>query len=433
MKFPAPPQIVRTALLLAAMCLPAFADVAPPSFPSDGGIAAKLKPFVENDVIPGAVVLVADKDKILDLETVGYSDVDKKTPMEVNDLFMIASMSKTITSVGLMMMVDEGKVSLDDPVEKYLPAFKGQMVADQHDPTHPHPPKHPITVREVMSHTSGIQKGFHIKNPTSATDAANQIATQPLDWEPGTRYLYSEGPIIGGAIIEVTSGMPYPQFIQQRILDPLGMKDTTAWPNAEQASRLAFTGQINPSNKKLENRKGNEIYVNDPARCAPVPPRVMSQMTLEVISDYKNHYARPSGGWFSTALDFSKFSRMLLNGGTYEGKRYLTPASLKEMSTIQTGNFFPGNTEGYGLGTFIQKNPSEDGPSVGSYGHRGSRKTFFWIDPTNELVLIFMTQRADNLTKQEQKALNIAFIKTAIEKYGKTSKSAEAQTSAASR
>ena len=431
MKLAIYPLSFRTAILasLSAALLPVAAIAGSASFPSDGGIAAKIQPFVDNNVIPGAVIMVANKDKILDLETVGYSDFDKKTPMDADGLFMICSMTKTFTAVGLMMLVDEGKVNLDDPVEKYLPAFKGQMVVDITDPTaHPHPPQHPITVREVMSHMAGLHHGPRRENPTTVVADASEIGKLPLDWEPGSKYMYSEGPLVGGAIIEVASGISYPEFIKERILDPLGMKDSTFWPSAEQAPRLPITAKYNPDTKKLEDIHHNPDVVSDPAKCGPVPPRVLSQCNMGVIAHYKNHFARPDADLFATTVDMSKFAQMLLNGGTYQGKEYITPASLKEIATIQTKDHFPGNTEGYGLGTFIQKNPSEDGPSPGSFGHRGARKTVFWVDPADGLVLIFMTQAWD-LKHEDQKALNTAFFKTAIEKYGKSS---GAQASAAS-
>ena len=124
-----------------------------------------------------------------------------------------------------------------------------------------------------------------------------------------------------------------------------------------------------------------------------------------------------------------RFAQMLLNGGIYEGRQYISPASLKEMSTLQTGKFFPGNSEGYGLGMFLQKNPSPDGPAPGSFGHLGARKTNYWVDPTNGLVLIFMTQVAD-LSKANQPALYGAFFKPAIEKYGKQAKASQPSTAA---
>ena len=411
-------HISGAALIFAAL-LPVVANAAPLNYPSDGGLAAKIQPFVDKDIIPGAVLLVADKDKILDLETVGYSDFDKKTPMDPNALFMVCSMTKTVTAVGLMMLVDEGKVNLDDPVEKYLPAFKGQMVDPEKNPGHPHLPEHLMTVREIMDHTAGLHRGPRKENPTTVVADAAELAKLPLMWEPGTKYEYSQGPLVGGAVIEAASGIPYPVFIKERILDPLGMKDSTFWPSAELAPRLAITAKYNPAAKKLEDINHNPEVFGDPSKYIPVPQRVLSQCNMGIVANYRNHFARPDADLFSTAEDWTRFSQMLLNGGTYEGKQYLSAASVKEIASNQIGELFPNKAEGYGIGTFVQRAPSPDGPSPESFGHRGARKTVFWVDPADDLVLIFMTQAWD-IKQEYQKALNAAFFKTAIEKYGKS-------------
>jgi len=395
------------------------AGAAPTSYPADGGLAAKIQPFVDKGTIPGAVLLVADKDKILDMETVGYSDYDKKIPMHQDDLFMLCSITKMWTAVGLMTLVEEGKVGLDDPVEKYLPGFKNQVVVTKDDPT-PHPVKHPVTVRQVLSHTAGLNGAGRRGIYTTAVADANDVGKRPLQWEPGTAYQYSEGPLVAGAIIEVVSGMPYPQFIQKRILDPLGMTDSTFWPTAEQAPHLPITGKWNAADNRLEDLHQNDWYIQHPDKCGLVPLRVLSQLNLDMIPSYANHYARPDGGLFCTAADITKFGQMLLNGGTYHGKQILTSASVKEMSTVQTGEMFPNKAEGYGLCTFVQRLPESDGPAVGSFGHRGARRLSFWIDPADGLILAFLDQTWD-IRNDLQTALNVAFFRSAIAKYGKQS------------
>jgi CubicO group peptidase (beta-lactamase class C family) len=425
----APMILLRTVLLpilsICALLVPLIADAAPATAPSNGGLAAKIQPFIDKGTIPGAVLQVADKDKILDLETVGYSDVDKKIPMQPDALFEICSITKMYTAVGLMMLVEEGKVGLDDPVEKYLPGFKGQMVADANG--HLHPPQHPVTVREVLSHTAGLHKGgqFRHTSYTTAVEDANSIGRLPLQWEPGTKYQYSEGPLVAGAIIEAVSGMLYPDFIKRRILDPLGMSDSSFWPNAEQAPRLAITGKYNAADNRLEDLHQNDYFIQHPEKCGLVPPRVLSQSNLDMIPSYANHFARPDGGLFCTAADMAKFGQMLLNGGSWHGKQIISPASVKEISTVQTGNLFPGDTEGYGLCAFIQRNPSDDGPPVGSFGHRGARRLCFWVDPGDGLVLAFMDQTWD-IRNDLQHALNVAFFKSAIARYGKAAGAAQA-------
>jgi CubicO group peptidase (beta-lactamase class C family) len=370
-------------------------------------MAAKLQPFVEKSVIAGAVVLVADKDKILDLEAVGYRDLTTKEPIQTTDLFYIASMTKTFTAAGLMMLVDEGRVKLDDPVEKYLPEFKGQMVQQEGRP--PHPPKHPITVREIMSHTAGLHKGPLAK--PSLEGYVKELAHLPLDYEPGTKYLYSPGPAVGGRIVEVVGGLPYPDFLQRRLLDPLGLKDTTFWPNAQQAARLALTHKLNPEIKTLEPLH------NIPIKNVDMPPRIASQFGGDTATAYQHHFGNPAGGLFSTATDVARFCQMLLRGGTFQGKRYLSPAAMNEMSSLQTGTLARGD-EGYGIGCFVQQKAQAGVPSVGSFGHHGARKTQMWIDPQNQLVMVLMVQCWD-LTHKQQTDLYTAYRQQAITRYGK--------------
>jgi CubicO group peptidase (beta-lactamase class C family) len=379
-----------------------------PAFPSDGGLAARLQPFIEKNVLAGAVVLVADKDQVLDLEAVGYRDLAAKKPMQTADLFYIASMTKTFTAAGLMMLVDEGKVALDDPVEKYLPEFKGQMV--QEETAQPHPPKHPITIREIMSHTAGL-RGGPVPGDT-LEGLVKELAKRPLEFEPRTKYKYSPGPAVGGRIIEVVSGIPYPQYLQQRLLDPLGLKDTTFWPSAEQASRLALTHKYNPTTKALEPLH------NSPPQAENMPPAIASQFGGSVAAAYRRHFGNPAGGLFSTATDVARFCQMLLSGGSYRGRRYLSPAAIKEMSSLQTGDLAAGREEGYGLGCFVQVKARAGGPSVGSFGHHGARKTQMWIDPRNQLVMVLMVQCWD-LTHGQQADLYAAYRQQAIARYGK--------------
>jgi CubicO group peptidase (beta-lactamase class C family) len=425
-KVPSRAGLFFPALFLAASLLPMRGEQT--SYPSDGGIAAKVQPFVDQNIIPGAVMVVADKDKILDVESVGYSDFNNKVPMDPHDLFLICSMTKTVTAVGLMQLVDQGKVNLDDPVEKYLPAFKGQMVLDPEDPNaKPHPPQHPITVREVMSHTAGLNKK-HKEVNTSVTDEANEIAKAPLVWEPGSKYHYSEGPIIGGAIIEAVTGMKYCDYIKQNVLDPLGMSDSTFHPTEDQAQRLAICAKWDEATQKLANIHLNDPFINDPTRYAPVPRRVMYQTNAGEVGNYRNDYGRPDADMFSTAFDFAKFGQMLLNNGSYNGKQIVSAASVKEIGTVQTKDMYPGKIEGYGLCTFVQRNPSPYGPSPGSFGHRGARCTAFWVDPADGLVLVFMTQKWD-IKPDQHNALDAAFFKTAIAKYGKNAAAGTASAS----
>jgi len=420
MKLPSMRCFRRTVLFAAAIPLVALAAVAqtPPSS-SQGSIARALQPFVDKQVTPGCVALVASKDRVLCLETVGYSDLATKKPMQADNVFWIASMTKSLTGAALMMLVDEGKVSIDDPVEKYLPEFKGQMVVDAKDKDHPHPPKHPVTIREMMDHTSGLPQSEGLtskgKQFTSLKDDIATYAAASLQWEPGSKFEYNNAGInTGGRIIEVISGMPYAQFMQERLLTPLGMKDTSFWPNQEQVQRIARAGKFNADKTVLENMDYNPEHVKDPR----VPEGALSLYNRSIILTYINHYAMPAGGLFSTATDVMKFCQMLLNGGVSGGKRYLSEAAIKQMATDNAGAALVKPEEGYGVGCFVEKIDLEGHPSIGSFGHRGAWKTMMWVDPKKQLVMVLM-QQCTKLSKEDEAGIYAAFIKAAEEKYGK--------------
>jgi CubicO group peptidase (beta-lactamase class C family) len=343
-------------------------------------IESYLQPLANNHTIAGAVTLVADKDHTVYLKAVGFRDLAAKDPMPTNAMFWIASTTKPMTATALMMLVDEGKVRLDDPVEAYLPEFKGQMVslknanAAQKGQGAPStqaapelvPARHPIRIREILSHTSGLpfksaaQPGALDLLPSA--EAVGSFAAEPLMFQPGTDYSYSnEGLNTAARIIEVVSGMPYEQFIQEKLFDPLGMKDTTFWPNAEQISRLAKSYKLDESTKELK-----EVQI--------------SQLTYP-LDDRVRRHPMAAGGLFSTASDVSIFCQMLLNGGTYHGKRILSEAAIHEMTTPQNGGHGKG---GYGLGLSVDK---------GSFGHGGAFKNAMDIDPAAGRILVFMVQQ----------------------------------------
>jgi CubicO group peptidase (beta-lactamase class C family) len=375
-------------VLLAALAAapPVRADDAPPS----AGVAAALRPYVEKHALAGAVVLVADRDKVLTLEAVGFMDVAAKKPMRTDAVFWIASQSKPITATALMMLVDEGKVKLDDPVEKYLPELKNLWVIAEQDKEHQllHRPKRPITVRDVLSHTSGMPFKSALEEPTldglPLGVAVRSYAMTPLQSEPGTRYAYSNAGInTGGRIIEVVSKMPYEQFLQQRLLGPLGMKDTTFWPNEEQVARLAKSYRPNADKTDLEEIRIGQLRY-------PLSDRTRQPM--------------PAGGLFSTATDVGRFCQMVLNGGTFEGKRYLSEAAVKEMTSKQTPEALK---DQYGLGW------STGG---GTPGHGGAHATNMTIDPQRGLVYVFMVQHAGFPADGNQS--QGAFRRAAEQKFG---------------
>jgi CubicO group peptidase (beta-lactamase class C family) len=330
--------------------------------------AAALQPFVDRHELAGAVGVTATKDKVLDTTVVGFADIGAQAAMKADALFWIASQSKPITSTALMILVDEGKVKISDPVEKYLPEFKGQMVLAEQDAEHQllKKPAHPITVREILSHTAGFKFSSPLEQPTldglRLKDAVRSYALLPLQWEPGSKYQYANAGInTAGRIIEVVSGMAYEDFLQKRLFEPLGMRDTTFWPNAEQTKRLAKSYKPNAAKDGLE-----EIRVG--------------QLTYP-LSDRTQRFPMPAGGLFSTAQDLTRFCQMILNGGELAGRRYVSAAAIAEMTKKQTAESIKDN---YGLGW-----------SAGSsFGHGGAYATNMNIDPKRGLITIWMVQHA---------------------------------------
>lgn len=379
-----------------------------------------LQSFVDRHIAAGVVALVANRDETLTLETAGYSSLEHKTPIRDDALFWIASMSKSLTGAALMILVDEGKLTLDDPVEKYLPEFRGQLVKEGDQPAHA--PGHPITVREIMSHTSGLvlANDNALKQTHSLKDDVAQYAAQPLRQEPGTKYEYNNcGINTGGRIIEVVSGLPYADFMQQRLFNPLGMKDTTCWPNEEQAARLAHSARFTEDKGDLVEIKQDKDARPDVilkwSEGVPVPGPMTADMGAGIAFDYAKHYAMPAGGYFSTARDLAAFCRMLLRGGELDGHRILSEAAVRQMSSTQTAGVAVNPSETYGVGLSI-KLRDDEGPAVGSFGHRGARRTAMWIDPKNNLAMIILVERMD-MPGDQQKTMYTGFMKTAEETY----------------
>jgi CubicO group peptidase (beta-lactamase class C family) len=348
---------VSTALGLAA---PACAETPASS-------AALLQPFVDKHELAGAVALVADKDKVVSVETVGFADIEAGKPMKADSVFWIASQSKGITAAAVMMLVDEGKISLDDPVEKYLPEFRGQMVVAGKDGDKVKLKKtsHPITIREVLSHVSGLPFRSDVEQPTldalPLVDAVKSYATTPLQTQPGTHYQYSNAGINTAArIIEVVTGQKYEDFMDERLFNPLGMKDTTFWPNEEQIDRLAKSYRPNATKDGLVEFPFGQL--------------------LYPLNDRTRRFPMPAGGLFSTAQDTALFCQMLLNGGELNGKRYLSKAAFMELTTRQTPASIPNS---YGLGLAV---------GADWFGHGGAHATNMEIRPSKGIVMIWMVQ-----------------------------------------
>jgi CubicO group peptidase (beta-lactamase class C family) len=388
-------------------------------------LAAVLQNAVDKHLVAGTVVLVADKERVLDLEAAGYARLSAKTPLKTDSLFWIASMSKSFTGTALMMLVDEGKVRLDDPVEKYLPEFQGQMVEE--DGIERHPPNHPITVREIMDHTSGVAvpQDPAFKNAHGLKEIVATIGKLPLRREPGTKYEYNNcGINTGGRIIEVVSGIPYADFMQQRLLTPLGLKDTTFFPSEKQAARLAYSAKFNEDKTGLVDvdlgKTLTPAFLDKFAHGQKIPQPLLDNFGGGIIPEQVEHYAQPAGGLYSTASDVGRFCQMLLNGGQWQGRRYLSEDAVKTMSSKQTGDVVVNPNEAYGVGWSV-KIKDDEGPAPGSFGHRGARRTVMWIDPTHQLVTVAMLQRWD-MSGEQQKEFYGSVFRAAVEKFGKGGK-----------
>jgi CubicO group peptidase (beta-lactamase class C family) len=351
-----------------------------------------LKPFVDKHELAGAVALVADKNKVLSVESVGFADIAAGKVMKQDNIFWIASQTKPMTAVAVMMLVDDGKISLDDPIEKYLPEFRGQMVVAEKDNERIvlRKPKHPITVRETLNHTSGLPFKSAIEEPTldglSLSSAVRSYAMTPLLSEPGTVYRYSNAGINTAArLIEVVGKVKYEDFMQQKLFDPLGMKDTTFWPNEAQSLRVAKSYRPDASKTNLTEFPISQL--------------------IYPLTDRGHRFPMPAGGLFSTAIDTSLFCRMLLNNGELDGKRYLSENAIRELSKRQTP---PAIKESYGLGFSV---------SPDSYGHGGAQATNMEIRSGKGLVLVWMVQHG-GFPGDGGKAQG-AFKNWALDKFGK--------------
>jgi len=349
--------LILTALLFASI---SFAE-------ETQKVSDLLKPVIDKHQLAGAVTLVADKEKILALDAVGAADVAAKQPMTTDTIFWIASMSKPMTTTAFMMLVDEGKVSLDDLVEKYLPEFKDVMVLAEKDGGHMllRKPAHPVLVRNVLSHTSGIVPRSPLEPQIDILPLRENVRVYPLvplHFEPGTKYEYSNGGInTAGRIIEVISGMKYEDFMQKRLFDPLGMTDTTFWPSEAQMERGAKSYKAGKDKTGIEETTVNQLTY-------PLTNRTRAPC--------------PAGGLFSTATDCAKFCQMLLNGGEYKGTRLLSAEGVKQLTRRQT----PAEvTQSYGFGFSVTPD---------SFGHGGAYATNMNVDTKRGLITVWMVQNS---------------------------------------
>jgi CubicO group peptidase (beta-lactamase class C family) len=368
-------------LLLALLAaLPAAAGADQPDPAKLALIGPRMQRFVDEHQIAGAVTVVGNAKGTLSLEAVGELRLDGPA-MPKDALFRIASMTKPITAVGIMILADEGKLAVDDKVEKHLPEFRGQMLVAERSPDRLvlTRPKRPITLRDLLTHTSGLPNyppglgNLYTKRDRSLAEAVLAVSQRPLEFEPGSRWSYCNSGIDAlGRVIEVVSGQSYEKFLADRIFEPLGMKDTTFRPNEEQLKRLAG----------MYDRKDGKLVANPGSLIGPPA---------------HSRHPIPAGGLYSTGADQARFYRMMLNGGQLDGKRVLSEVSVKEMTKAQTGDLKAGFTPGmaHGLGFAVVRQPQGVTAmlSPGSFGHGGAFGTQAWADPVRDLFVVLLIQR----------------------------------------
>lgn len=361
--------------------------------PAESGVDAKklaeipiqMGEFVGKNQISGAVTLVARRGRIVALDAVGLADIEARREMRPDTLFAIASMTKPITATAVMILVDEGKLSLDDRVAKHVPAFKDVKLKEGGKS-----PVREMTIRHLLSHTSGLG-GSQVLHGSLA-QAADEIAQRPLEFEPGTQWLYGPSLTVCGRIIEIVSGQPYADFVDARIVRPLAMKDTTFSPSPEQRGRLAQIYQPSEDKQRLEST---------------------SNFILEFSTE-----PNPSGGLYSTASDLARFYQMVLNGGELDGQRIVSAQAVKQMISSQTADmkagFLPGSAWGLGWGLVRQPQGETRMLSPGAYGHGGAFGTQGWVDPEQEAIYVLLVQRA-KFGNADESALRGAFQQLAAD------------------
>jgi CubicO group peptidase (beta-lactamase class C family) len=342
-------------------------------------VRARMQAFVNDKVISGSVTAIATKDKMLSQETVGYADLKTKEAMRSDHLFWIASMTKPMAAVCVLQLQEEGKLSIEDPVEKHLPEFKGQWMVDERDGGKLilRRAARTITIRDLLTHTSGLANTGTPRTESTLGELVMSYSKTPLNFEPGSKWSYSNAGINTlGRIVEVVSKIPFADFLQERVLDPCDMKDTTFWPSKDQAKRIA---------KSYRPDQQGELQ------------QVEVRFLAGGISNRKRT-PYPAGGLYSTAGDVTRFYQMMLNGGTFNGKRVLKKETAALMTQTQTGDIKTGFVDGmsWGLGFQVVKVPMgvTESLSAGTYGHGGAYATQSWADPKRGIIVVMMIQRA---------------------------------------
>ncbi len=394
-------------LALAALLLvaPALRAEAPPATaPESVGLSSErlqrlrgaMQQYVDQGRIAGVVTYVARNGRVAHLEAFGKADVEAGRPMKTDTIFRVASQTKAFTSVAVMMLVEEGKIGLADPVSRFIPAFEKTTVAlpppagaVAGSPVSVVPAKRAITIRDLLTHTAGISYGYgpaqeqwkaagiqgwyfaDRSEPVSAV--VERMAALPMDSQPGEKYVYGYNTDVLGVVVEKVSGMTLAEFFQKRITGPLGLVDTQFYLPPAQKDRLAtvYAAKDGKIERATDPKEGQGHYVDG--------PRVAFA---------------GGAGLLSTARDYGRFLQMLLNGGEIDGVRLLGPKTVELMTVNHAGSLFSDGTRGFGLGFDVVEDLGKAGRhgSVGEFGWGGAYHTTYWVDPKEKMVVLLMTQ-----------------------------------------
>ncbi len=351
-----------------------------------GRIDAVVGRYIDEKKVSGAVALVARRGRVVHFEARGVMDVESKAPMRTDSIFRMASSTKPVTGVAVLMLIEEGKVALTDPVSRFLPEFKGAKVAvEEGGEVRLVAAEREVTIRDLLTHTSGLLSGGtgmrmapqELLKPDGArstlAEGAGQFASVPLDFQPGTRWRYSglAGIDVLARVVEVASGRPFDEFLRARVFEPLGMKDTSFVLPEDRRDRLA------------------SVHRKTAGGLEKIPSSIR----------FPDTYPSGAGGLVSTAADFFRFAQMLANGGELDGKRLLSPRGVELMGSNHVGELFVGQAGrpagmGFGLTVEVVVDPVKAGTfrSPGSFGWDGAFGTHFWVDPREKLVAVLLIQ-----------------------------------------
>ena len=403
-------HVIACALLFTLISVAGGRAAAPTAAPEEVGLSGerlqRITAMIERRIaagdIAGAVTVVGRRGRVAHHVARGQMDLDSKQPMTPRTMFRIASMTKPVITVAIMMLIEEGKLHLNDPVSRYIAEFRDAKVAvpraaggrggaaAETPQFYTVPANRAVTVKDLLTHVSGLGSGpmgnsdiakVARKEGETLADYIPRLGGTTLEFQPGSRWTYSPGAGFEtlGRIIEIASGMPLDRFFRTRIFDPLGMPDITFWPTDAQRPRVA------------------SVYGRD------AKGLTKAQMPNDTMS--RNIYFRGSGGLYSTAEDYIAFGLMLANGGALNGKRLISRKSVEMLGAVHVPDTLPGRPagEGYGLGVRVVTDHAARGTllSDGTYGWTGAQGTHFFVDPKEQLVGVLMVQTSNGEIQRE--------------------------------